>query len=127
MGLLFLQLMNHMDKVVTDEKNNQQRLILSVLGYVEEHYRDGELTELSKILHYDLHWLSKEIKKQTGKNYTDLVQNKRLSQAAYLLTNTHMSVLDISLAVGYDNASFFHRIFQKKFGVTPKKYRDRME
>lgn len=124
MGLLFLQLMNHMDKVVTDEKNNQQRLILSVLGYVEEHYRDGELTELAQILHYDLHWLSKEIKKQTGKNYTDLVQNKRLSQAAYLLTNTHMSVLDISLAVGYDNASFFHRIFQKKFGVTPKKYRD---
>lgn len=60
----------------------------------------------------------------TGKNYTELVQAKRLNQAVYLLENTNMPVLDVGLAVGYDNQSYFHRIFQKRFGVTPKKYRD---
>ena len=65
----------------------------------------------------------REIKKRTGRNYTDLVQNKRLNQAAYLLTTTNMNVMDIGLAVGYDNTSYFHRIFQKQFGVTPRKYR----
>lgn len=123
MGLLFLQLMNYMDKLETNEGSEQQRLIISVLSYIEEHYRDGELTELAKDLHYDMYWLSKEIKKRTGKTYTDLLQAKRLNQAAYLLSTTSMSVMDVAMAVGYDNISYFHRIFQRKYGVTPRKYR----
>lgn len=123
MGLLFLQLMNHMDKLETDTKGGQQKLIISVLSYIETHYRDGELTQLAEQLHYDFYWLSKEIKKRTGKTYTELVQAKRLNQAAYLLTTTTKSVMDIALSVGYDNISYFHRIFQKRYGVTPRKYR----
>lgn len=123
MGLLFLQLMNHMDKLETDAESSRQQLVISVLQYVEEHYRDGELTDLAEQLHYDLYWLSREIKKQTGQTYTELVQIKRLNQAAYLLKTTSMSVLDIGMAVGYENQSYFHRIFQKQFGTTPRKYR----
>lgn len=123
MGLLFLQLMNHMDKMETDAASEQQKFIIQVLSYVEEHYKSGELTELAEELHFDIYWLSKEIKKRTGKTYTDLVQAKRLSQAAYLLRTTAMNVMDISMAVGYDNISYFHRIFQKKYGMTPRRYR----
>ena len=123
MGLLFLQLMNHMDKMETDAASEQQKFIIRVLSYVEEHYKSGELTELAEELHFDIYWLSKEIKKRTGKTYTDLVQAKRLSQAAYLLRTTAMNVMDISMAVGYDNISYFHRIFQKKYGMTPRRYR----
>ena len=97
--------------------------MISVLGYVEEHYRDGELSKLAGLLHYDLYWLSREIKKITGENYTELVQEKRLNQAVYLLEHTTMSVMDIGMSVGYDNISYFHRIFQKRYGMTPRKYR----
>ena len=123
MGLLFLQLMNHMDKMETDAASEQQKFIIQVLSYVEEHYKSGELTELAEELYFDIYWLSKEIRKRTGKTYTDLVQAKRLSQAAYLLRTTAMNVIDISMAVGYDNISYFHRIFQKKYGMTPRRYR----
>ncbi len=123
MGLLFLQLMNYTDKLVTDENAGEEKLVLAVLSYIENHYRDGELTQLAEVMHYDVSWLSREIRKQTGKTYTELVQTKRLSQAAYLLTATGMSVLDVALAVGYDNISYFHRIFQKRYGMTPRKYR----
>lgn len=123
MGLLFLQLMNYMDKLETDEHSGEHKLAFAVLSYVETNYRTGELTELADKLHYDIYWLSREIKKQTGKNYTELVQAKRLSQAAYLLTATNMNIIDVALAVGYDNISYFHRIFQKKYGMTPRKYR----
>lgn len=126
MGLLFLQLMNQIDRMETAEADKQQKLVMDVLSYIEEHYRDGELDKVAKQLHYDMRWLSKEIKKRTGLNYTDLVQNKRLNQAAYLLTTTNMNVIDIGLAVGYDNTSYFHRIFQKQFGTTPRKYRIKM-
>lgn len=49
-----------------------------------------------------------------------------LNQAAYLLKTTSMSVLEIGMAVGYENQSYFHRIFQKQFGTTPRKYRVQM-
>lgn len=123
MGLLFLQLMNHMDRLETGASGGKEQLVITVLQYVEEHYRDGELSELAAQLHYDFYWLSREIKRQTGQTYTELVQRKRLNQAAYYLKNTSMSVLDIGLAVGYENQSYFHRIFQKQFGTTPRKYR----
>lgn len=123
MGLLFLQLMNYMDKLETDESGGQQKLIITVLSYIEVHYRDGELSELARDLHYDICWLSREIKKRTGKTYTELVQAKRLNQAAYLLSTTSMSVMEVAMAVGYDNISYFHRIFQKRFGMTPRHYR----
>jgi len=124
MGLLFLQLLNHAESADMESEDEGQKLILTVLGYIEEHYRDGGLKELAEQLHYNFYWLSKEIKLRTGQNYTELVQNKRLSQAAYLLTHTGMSVADVGVAVGYENLSYFHRIFQKKYGVTPKKFRD---
>lgn len=123
MGLLFLQLMNHMDRIGTPTGDEKQQLTFQVLQYIEEHYKDGELQELSDQLHYNMYWLSKEIKKQTGYTYTELVQRKRLSQAAYLLRTTAMSVLDVGMAVGYDNQSYFHRIFQKEYGTTPRRYR----
>ncbi len=123
MGLLFLQLMNCMDKLETDENAGQQKLMISVLSYIENNYKDGELTSLAESLHYDVYWLSREIKRRTGKTYTELVQAKRLSQAAFLLASTGMSVADVAVSVGYDNISYFHRIFQRKFGVTPRTYR----
>ena len=115
--------MNYIDCVETDGDDESDRLILRVLGYIEEHYRDGELSELADELHYDLSWISRQIKRHTGKTYTQLVQEKRLSQAAYLLTTTTMSVMDIGLSAGYENMSYFHRIFQKKYGMTPRRYR----
>lgn len=121
MGLLFLQLLNYTDRL--SYVNEEEELIIQTLRYVEEHYNDGSLKELAAILHYDFAWLSREIKKKTGKTYTDHVQSKRLSQACYLLKNTDLCVDDIAEQVGYDNISYFHRLFKKNFGVTPYNYK----
>jgi len=123
MGLLLLQLINCADSIYADSNSESQKLMITVLQYADEHYRDGELSELADMLHYDLYWLSREIKRQTGQNYTDIVQSKRLTQACYLLKTTKRPISDIAAMVGYENVSFFHRIFQKKYGVTPRQYR----
>lgn len=122
MSLLFLQLMGRTDTLVTDD--HEEAAVLKVLRYVESHYADGSLTELAQVLHYDLSWLSREIKRKTGKTYTQIVQDKRLAQAAFLLKNTNRNVADISIAVGYENISYFHRIFAATYGKSPKHYRD---
>ena len=122
MGLLFVQLLNHTDKLTVG--NKEQDAIVWVLRYIEEHFADGSLTEIADMLHYDVTWLSREIKRRTGKTYTELLQEKRLSQAAWLLRNTSQKVADIGISVGYENLSYFHRIFAQHFGISPKRYRD---
>ena len=72
---------------------------------------------------YDVYWLSREIKKRTGKTYKELLQAKRMNQAVYLLSNSRLSVSDIIESVGYDNTSYFYRKFKERYGVSPKEYR----
>lgn len=123
MGLLFLHLMNFTDQVEIGKDHLEQELTFSVFRYIEEHYRDGELSELSDSLGYDLYFTSRAIKNITGKTYTELLQEKRMSQAAYLLRSTTLTITDISLDVGYSNFSYFYRIFRQKYGMSPKEYR----
>ena len=121
MALLMMQLLGHTEALVSEE---QDEAVWQVLHYVESNYADGSLTELADGLHYDLSWLSREIKRKTGKTYTRIVQEKRLAQAAFLLKNTDRNVADIAAAVGYENFSYFHRIFHAAYGKSPKHYRD---
>ena len=122
MGLLFMQLLNHTDRLTVSD--TRQETTLRVLRYVEEHYREGTLAEIANLLHYDPAWLSREIKRRTGKNFTDLVQDKRMSQALWLLKNTDRKVDDIAVAVGYENVSYFHRLFARHYGTSPRKARE---
>ena len=122
MGLLFLQLMDHTDKL--SYNNSEKAAVLNVFRYIDENYKNGSLTEAANLLHYDFYWLSREVKRKTGKTFTDLLQEKRLLTAAELLTTTDMTVLNVADAVGYDNVSYFHRIFKKQFTVSPKEYRN---
>lgn len=122
MGLLFLQLLNYTDRLFYED-DSEEEAVVQVLQYIENHYNDGSLRDCAKLLHYDFYWLSREIKKQTGKNYTDLLQEKRMAQAAFLLKTTKMNVADIALSVGYENVSYFHRLFGKTHGLSPKKFR----
>jgi AraC-like DNA-binding protein len=102
----------------------EQQTVLGLLRYLETHYVGGSLTEAAGLLHCDVAWLGREIKRRTGKTYTELLQERRLRQAAWLLGNTSQRISDIALAVGYENVSYFHRIFRAHFGLSPKKYRD---
>jgi len=122
MALLFMQLLGHTETLNTDDQDDA--VVWQVLRYVESSYVRGSFTELAKQLHYDASWLSREIKRKTGKTYTQLVQEKRLAQAAFLLRNTNRNVSDIAYAVGYENISYFHRIFAESYGKSPKHYRD---
>lgn len=121
MGLLFMQLLNHTDKL--SHESREDAAIMDILRYIDENYKDGSLTHAAELLHYDFYWLSHEIRNRTGKTYTEHLQEKRLSQSAFLLKNTTLSVEEIALAVGYENKSYFHRLFTAKFGMTPRKYR----
>ena len=122
MGLLFAQLVNHTDALRFETA--EQNAVLSVLRYIEENYADGSLTEIAGRLHYDLPYLSRLIRQTAGRTYTELLQEKRLSQAAWFLRNTDRRVDEIAVSVGYENVSYFHRLFAARFAQSPRQYRN---
>lgn len=125
MTLILLELINHSDKL--DPVNIEKSILIETLKYIEENYQTASLSEIANRLHYDLYWLSREIKRKTGKTFTELLQEKRLLQTEYLLTNSNMKISDIASSVGYNNTNYFFTIFEKHFGMSPKKYRDKLK
>lgn len=121
MSVLFLELMNHTEMLHYPE--DEDAVAVRILRYIDRNYASGSLAEAAEQMHYAVCWLSRQITRQTGKTFTQLMQEKRLAQAAFLLKNTEHPVGEIALAVGYENTSFFHRLFQRVYGVTPMHYR----
>lgn len=121
MGLLFMQLINYTDKL---DQKIPNILAMKTLKYIEENYKNASLTELAKELNQSVSNLSKLIKNSTGSTFKELLKVKRLNQAAHLLSATTLPVTNIIHTVGYDNTSYFHRIFKEKYHMSPKAYRD---
>lgn len=125
MNLLFLQLVNSTDMIKESKSDYEKQLLLKSLHYIENNYKTASLTELSKQLNQSVFIMSRLIKQYTGKTYNDLLKSRRLSQAVYLLTHTRLDIAGISADVGYENRSYFYRIFNEKYGMTPKDYRNK--
>lgn len=67
--------------------------------------------------------LKRRFKTATGLSLMDYVQNLRIEEAKRLLESTSTAADDISAAVGYEDASFFRRLFNRRTGLTPLRYR----
>ena len=61
--------------------------------------------------------------KSTGFNFKELLQRKRLNKAVELMCETDLPVSDIIAAVGYENNSYFHRVFKEHYHMTPRAFR----
>ena len=125
MGLVFLYLLDSVQYVEMRVPNQYENMIaMTTLDYIEQRYRNASLTELCEHLHLPMHVLSKMIKKNTGFNFKELLQRKRLNKAVELMCETDLPVSDVIAAVGYENGSYFHRVFRERYHMTPKAFRE---
>lgn len=124
MGLLFLYLLDsvqHAETLVPDQY--EQVVLCTCRRYINENYRTASLTELAGKVHLPMHTLSRMLKHVSGENFKDLLQQKRLCKAVSLIRETDLPIQDIITAVGYENHSYFHRLFKKKYGMVPREFR----
>ena len=124
MGLLFMNLSSFATTLNQNDPNQyEQNLVFSVLKYIESHYKHGTLEEISKEIRQPTYYVSRLLKKHTGSNFKELLQQKKIQQADYLLSQTTLSAESVMGAVGYENSSYFYRKFREKYGCSPKEYR----
>jgi AraC-like DNA-binding protein len=91
--------------------------------YVEEHYRDILIQDLTGHFGHGVNYFNGLFKKYTGKTYTRYLQNIRLEKAEILLKTTNFPVEEVSRLVGYENTRYFYEIFYRKFRMKPRELR----
>lgn len=87
--------------------------------------RNGQATrkELTEQFNYCADYLNRLLKRQTGWTISKYNQHISLKRAEKLLCETDMSIADIITELGFENKSFFYRLFEKNSGMTPNEYR----
>jgi len=61
-----------------------------------------------------------------GKSITEIIETRKLIEARNLLLNSGKSISEIGYELGYNEKSYFTRVFRKKTGVTPSEFREQM-
>lgn len=124
MGLLLQNLTlfaENINRTLPDSR--EENAVFTTLQYIETRYRDGTLEEIAARLHMPPYALSRLLTRHTGANFKQLLQQRKLQQAVYLLSHTGMSADAVLEAIGYENSSYFYRKFKEKYGCTPAAYR----
>jgi AraC-like DNA-binding protein len=125
MGLIFMHLLSNTDKLSKDDESGfEHNLIMNLLKYIDQNYADASLKDYAAATGLPSWHLSRMITKHTGSTFKQLLQRRRLSQAIYYLQTTSMPVEEVIAAIGYDNSSYFFRLFHEECGTTPRKYRE---
>ena len=95
-----------------------------LLGYIEEHYGERITVEDGAALcFYSNSHFMKFFKRYMGMPFTQYLNDFRLEKAAGLLRTTLLPVTDVAQQCGFDNISYFNRLFRKKYHGTPGAYR----
>lgn len=97
--------------------------IVRILRYVEENYQTLTLSELANHFHYSTAYMSKLIKKHTGKNLVQLLTDMRMKRAEELLLHTSLRLDEVAELSGYESADHFSRQFRKIYGLPPGQFR----
>ena len=104
-------------------KKKTETLLGQIDGYLNSNLTGASVEELAEILGYSAVYTGALVKKIKGMTFSKALQAKRCAAAADMLLNTEISVCEIAEKVGYENKSFFRKIFKEKYGKNPLEFR----
>ena len=99
-------------------------LIKKSILYISQNFnRRITLDETAEHVHLNPSYFSTLFKQSTGSSFKEYLNMVRVEESKRLLSNTDFSIIDIAVAVGFDDQSYFSKVFKKYTGITPKQYR----
>ena len=128
-------LLNHLFILVSrnleenrDITNTVHDDIVRAVHYFNQNYSQEIVIEKYAEEHnFRTDWFTRGFKQYTGVTPMQYILSLRMTNAQYLLEQTHNNVTEIASIVGYDNPLYFSRLFKKHFGLSPAQYRKSVE
>lgn len=107
-----------------DADSADARLLAKITDMVEAHIADSDfnVTRLQESLGLGSKLLYRKVKQMTGKTPIEFIRHIRMQRAAIMLREGRFSVSEVMYMVGFSNSSYFSKVFQKTYGITPAEY-----
>jgi two-component system response regulator YesN len=89
-----------------------------------DYQKDFSLEELADYVHLTPAYLSYLFKKETGQTLVSFMTDVKMKHAKLLLKEQSLKIIQIGRMLGYENQSYFNRLFKNYYGMTPRQYRE---
>lgn len=109
-----------------DKKKGDRNLerLKDIFKYIETNYQSQiSIEHIATVSGFSASHFMKFFKNNVGSSFTNYLNDYRLSMAARMLVSSDNNIIDIAESSGYDNLSYFNRMFKRKYGVSPSQYR----
>lgn len=110
--------------VVRNGPVSRDAVVQAALKEITSNYRRANLSSVAQKFGVSLAYVSECVRAQTGKTYKELLQKHRIEIAARQLRRTDWTIQRIITYVGYENTSYFYRLFRERYGCSPREYRE---
>lgn len=106
------------------QKTSIQRQSISekIFAFMDDNSDVVTLKIVAAHFGYHPNYISSLIHKETGRTFSEILTEKRMSRAVLLMKNTSLSLEEISAMLGYSNHSNFYKAFKSYYGTTPREY-----
>lgn len=123
--LLFLHLMEHTDLLSESAAGAppEHALVAAALREARDRYQAPSLARVAAQYGASVSYVSRLVRRATGKTFTDLVRDRKLERASELLRTTRLTISEVLPLIGYNNSSYFFHLFEQRFGQSPRAYR----
>ena len=100
-------------------------IVYKVMEYVKSNYASKiTLDDVAKHVYLSRSYLSSVFKEETGYSLFNYINRVRVEKSKLYLLDNSISLVDVAAMCGFEDQSYFTKVFKKATGVSPKKYRD---
>lgn len=104
--------------------STHMKLLDQLFLFVEKHYSEEcTLKRATNEMGYDYSYISRIFKRFMNMDFTEYLNQYRISQACYWIRNQQQPIGEVAVSCGYQNLRTFHRNFKKIMGMSPMEYR----
>ena len=110
--------------ILTSVYNGNSKIIAKAIKYVHSNYASKiTLNDIEDNLHVNPSYFSSLFKQEMNISFIGYINQVKIEYACTFLTDSIHSIIDIALELGFDDQSYFTKVFKKQCGMTPKEYR----
>jgi len=117
-------LFEYISAIVSIRSQADNPIIKKVCDYINTHLsEDISLEQMADYVKVSSFYLSKLFKEEKGITFVNFLSDKRLDEGKRLLSDTDLSIKEITAEIGYNDQNYFSRLFKNKFGISPTEWR----
>lgn len=124
---VYEQAVEKMLSFIQGEDQDESRIIQKIKSLIEKEYaKDISLNYVAENVNLTPAYVSYIFKKETGQTLVKYVTDIKMMKARKMLEEGTLKIVQVAKTCGYENQSYFNRLFKNYYGVTPKQLREKL-